>query len=59
MSDDINQIPWETWWAELLAIAHAAGKNPGTPEAWKQDNWSRNQTPQEAYDNEYIWAGHW
>lgn len=51
--DDINQTPWEAWWVCFLAIAHAAGKDPGQPEMWRQDNWARNQTPQEAFDAEY------
>lgn len=49
----INQTPWETWWVCFLAIAHADGKDPGQAEMWRQDNWARNQTPQEAFDAEY------
>lgn len=53
MNEDINQLPWDEWWLQLLEIAHANGNKPGQPEMWKQANWARNQTPQEAYDWEY------
>lgn len=58
MSTDINQQIWESWWLELLAIAHSNGDHPGQPEMWKQDNWARNQTPKEAYLHEYVEARH-
>ncbi|KPX51192.1 hypothetical protein LCH33_004099 [Pseudomonas amygdali] len=48
-----NKTPWDDWWAQLLEIARRSGNAPGMPETWKQYNWARNQTPQEAYDAEY------
>ncbi|MEA1762337.1 hypothetical protein U2237_11285 [Pseudomonas syringae pv. tomato] len=48
-----NKTPWDDWWAQLLEIARRSGNTPGMPETWKQYNWARNQTPQEAYDAEY------
>lgn len=53
MNADVNQVPWDQWWAQLLEIARRNGNNPGMPETWQRDNWSRNQTPQEAHDAEY------
>lgn len=44
---------WEQWWAELVAIAAKHGHTPGMPELWKEYNWARGQTPQEAYLAEY------
>lgn len=46
-------MSWEQWWAELVAIAAKYGHTPGMPELWKEYNWARGQTPQEAYLAEY------
>lgn len=46
-------MSWEQWWAELVALAAKNNHTPGMPELWKQYNWARGQTPQEAYLAEY------
>ncbi|MCO7566396.1 hypothetical protein NJI34_28430 [Pseudomonas sp. S 311-6] len=46
-------MSWEQWWEELVALAAKNGHTPGMPELWKEYNWARGQTPQEAYQAEY------